>query len=114
MLVVGLLSTGSNIGSELGAPLQRMYGREYMLHLLNIRACTDHGLVLLIRVLPNRYGRQAGHFGGSSLYPGLRAAEVTPGSWGSRGSRLRYGVGVFIFDPSDLSGQFRLLHILGL
>ena len=36
MLVFGLLSTGSNIGSELGAPLQRMYGHGYMLHLLDV------------------------------------------------------------------------------
>ena len=114
MLVVTLLSTGSNIGSESDLPSQRRYGRGYMLHLLNVRAHTDHELVLSSRVFPNRHGRRAGHFGGSSLFPGLRAAEVIPGSWGSRGSRLHCGVRVFVFDSSDLSGRFRLLRILGL
>ena len=83
MLVVALLSTGSNIGSELDLPLQRRYGRGYMLHLLDVRAHTDHELILLSRVFPNRHGRRAGHFGGSSLYPRLRASEVTQGSWGN-------------------------------
>jgi hypothetical protein len=104
MLVVALLSTGSNFDSELDLPSQRRYGRGYMLHLLDVQAHTDHKLVLSSRVSPNRHGRLAGHFGGSSLCPGLRAGEVTPGSWGSRGSRLRCGVGVFVFDPLDLSG----------
>ena len=114
MLVVTLLSTGSNIGSELDVLSQRRYGRGYMLHLLNVRARTDHELILLSRLFPNCHGRRAGHFGSSSLCPGLRAAEVTPGLWGSRGSRLRCGVGVFVFDPSDLTGRFQLLRILGL
>jgi hypothetical protein len=106
ILVVALFSIGLNIGSELDVLLQRRYGRGYMLHLLDVRARTDHELVLSSQVFPNRHGRRAGHFGGSSLFPGLRAAEVIPGSWGSRGSRLRCGVGVFIFDPSDLSERF--------
>ena len=114
MLVVALLSTGLNIGSELDLLLQRRYGHGYMLYLLDVWACTDHELVLSSRVFLNRHGRRAGRFSSSSLCPWLRAAKVTPGSWGSRGSRLRYGVGVFVFDPLDLSGRFQLLRILGL
>jgi hypothetical protein len=36
MLVVALLSTGSNIGSESDLPSQRMYSHGYMLHLLDV------------------------------------------------------------------------------
>ena len=80
MLVVALLSTGSNIGSELDVLLQRRYGRGYIPHLLDVRAHTDHGLVLSSRVFPNRHGRQAGHFSGSSLFLWLQAVKVIPGS----------------------------------
>jgi hypothetical protein len=83
MLVVALLSTGSNIGSESDLLSQRRYGRGYMLHLLDVQAHTDHELVLSSQVFPNCHGRRADHFGGSSLYLGLRAAEVIPGLWGS-------------------------------
>lgn len=80
MLAVAFLAIGLNIDFELGATLRRMYSCGYMLRLPDVRARTDHELVLSNRVFPNRHGKLADHFGGSSLCLGLRAVEVTPGS----------------------------------